>query len=118
MEALYSPKSKLRPFTPSVAEQDGKPLHDVTAPPSRDAKRAEAESAEKGGKSTKITARIDCPVEGGTEKTDSAKTSKPKTPESGRESVADSGVGSVRPGEPIESGRAALMVPKLCTLSG
>ncbi|MEQ2164196.1 hypothetical protein GOODEAATRI_004114 [Goodea atripinnis] len=93
MEALYSPNSKLSPFTPSTAGQVKSPLPSVTVTPSRDSKQNEARSVQKGTKS-KITARIDCPVGGSTRKTDPEKTSKPKTPESGRDSLADSGMGS------------------------
>ncbi|XP_047228342.1 uncharacterized protein LOC124872416 isoform X2 [Girardinichthys multiradiatus] len=93
MEALYSPNVKLSPFTPSTAGQVESPLPSVTVTPPRDGKQNEARSVQKGTKS-KITARIDCPVEGSTRKTDPEKTSKPKTPESGRDSLADSGMGS------------------------
>ncbi|XP_014900941.1 myosin-9 isoform X1 [Poecilia latipinna] len=94
MESLNSSKSKLSVFTPSAVEEVGSSTPTITATPSRDAKQNEAESTKKGAKSTKITTRVESPVEGSTQKTDSETTSKLKTPKSGRDSVADSGLGS------------------------
>ncbi|XP_054878207.1 uncharacterized protein LOC129353018 isoform X2 [Poeciliopsis prolifica] len=94
MESLNSSKSKLSVFTPSAIEVAGTSTPTVTVTPSKDAEQNEVESTKKEVKSTKITARIECPVEGSTQKTDSETTSKPKTLKSGRDSVADSGLGS------------------------
>uniref|UniRef100_A0A3B5Q4S3 Cingulin-like protein 1 n=1 Tax=Xiphophorus maculatus TaxID=8083 RepID=A0A3B5Q4S3_XIPMA len=94
MESLNSSKSKLSVFTPSAIEEVRSSTPTVTATPSEDAKQNEAESTKKGAKSTDITTRVECPVEGSTQTTDSETTSKPKTPKSGRDSVADSGLGS------------------------
>lgn len=82
MEALHTPKPKLSLFTPSSSRR----VVSDSAPPSR-------EDEQKAVKPSKITARIDCPVEGSAQKTASAA---PNKAESGRDSMADSGMGSVR----------------------
>ncbi|XP_037835243.1 uncharacterized protein LOC108228658 isoform X3 [Kryptolebias marmoratus] len=94
MEALNFPKPKLSPVksspsAPSAAEQ----VPSIVVNPFRETKRNGTESALKHAATSKITARIDCPVGGSTQKTRSEPRSKPQTADSGRDSVADSGMG-------------------------
>ncbi|XP_018558071.2 uncharacterized protein LOC108901147 [Lates calcarifer] len=91
VEVLLSPKSG--PSTPSSVGPDEGSVPSITVtPPLRGTNQNEAQ---RGTKSSQITARIDCPVGGSAENTDS-QPSKTQTTESGRDSVADSGMGSVR----------------------
>uniref|UniRef100_A0A3Q1HM87 Myosin tail domain-containing protein n=2 Tax=Anabas testudineus TaxID=64144 RepID=A0A3Q1HM87_ANATE len=94
-EAFESPKSLSSPSTPTSIDQDDVSVPGITVtPPFRESNQNRAESTERGTKTSQITARIDCPVEGSTEKTDSVPKSKAQTTDCGRESVADSGMGS------------------------
>lgn len=94
--ALESLKSKSSPSTPSSVGQDESPVPSITVtPPFRGTGQNEAESAQRDSKSSQITARIDCPVGGSAEKTDSEPKRTTQTTDSGRASVADSGMGSV-----------------------
>uniref|UniRef100_A0A8C3AA85 Myosin tail domain-containing protein n=1 Tax=Cyclopterus lumpus TaxID=8103 RepID=A0A8C3AA85_CYCLU len=77
------PKPTSSPSTPSIT---------VTSP-FRETQNV-AQSAQRGTHTSKITARIDCPVGGSAEKTDTEPRSKTQTAESGRDSVTDSGLGS------------------------
>lgn len=96
VEALDSPASKSSPSTPSSIGKVESPVPCITVtPPLRDTSQSEPESAQRNTKTSQITARIDCPVGGGTEKTDSKPKNKTQTTDSGRDSVADSGMGSV-----------------------
>lgn len=81
IEALETPKSKSCPSTPSSVSQEISDVPDIKE--SRDTQTSQ------------ITARIDCPVGGSVEKTDSKPRSQTQITESGRDSVADSGMGSV-----------------------
>ncbi|XP_060916832.1 cingulin-like protein 1 isoform X2 [Labrus mixtus] len=94
-EVPESPKSKSSPNTLSTVGQDRSPVPSISVtPPSQQTSQNGAESAQNGNKSSQITARIDCPVGGSTEKSDSEAKRKTQTAVSGRESVADSGMGS------------------------
>lgn len=96
VEALESPKSQSTPSTPRSVGQDDVSVPSITVtPPFRESNQNRAESPQRGTKNSQITARIDCPVGGSAEKTDSVPKSKTQTPDSGRDSVADSGMGSV-----------------------
>ncbi|GLD56743.1 uncharacterized protein AKAME5_000904900, partial [Lates japonicus] len=89
VEVLLSPKSG--PSTPSSVGPDEGSVPSITVtPPLRGTNQNEGQ---RGTKSSQITARIDCPVGGSAENTDS-QPSKTQTTESGRDSVADSGMGS------------------------
>ncbi|XP_031711784.1 cingulin [Anarrhichthys ocellatus] len=90
-EALESPKSASSPSTMVSVGDDGAVPSITVTPPFRETQNV-VQSAQNG--SHKITARIDCPVGGSAEKTDSEPRSKTQTTESGRDSVADSGMGS------------------------
>ncbi|XP_041667071.1 uncharacterized protein LOC121525252 [Cheilinus undulatus] len=92
-EVLGSPKSKP---SPTNSGQDKSPLPSISVtPPTTQITQNRAESVQNGTKSSQITAGIDCPVGSSTEKTESeVKSTKAQTTESGRESVADSGMGS------------------------
>lgn len=84
-EALYSPKSTSSLSTPSSVGQAEGPVPSITlTPPCRATIQDVAQSAQRSTKSSQIAVRIDCPVEGSAEKK-----------KSGRDSVADSGMGSV-----------------------
>ncbi|XP_073334758.1 uncharacterized protein [Pagrus major] len=87
---LESPKSKSSPSSPSSVGQYESPVPSITVTPSfMDTSQNEADSTQTDTKTSQITARIDCPVGGSAEKTDQK-----QTPDSGRDSVADSGMGS------------------------
>ncbi|XP_068562106.1 cingulin-like protein 1 [Cebidichthys violaceus] len=93
-EALDSPKSASSPSTMGCVGRDDAAVPSITVtPPFRETQNV-ARSAQRGTNTSKITARIDCPVGGSAEKTDSEPRSKTQTTESGRDSVADSGMGS------------------------
>ncbi|XP_059214020.1 cingulin-like protein 1 [Centropristis striata] len=89
--APESPKSK------SSEGRDEAPFPSITVTP---ASPNVAQSAQTGTYTSKISARIDCPVGGSTEKTHSESRSKTQTTDSGRDSVADSGMGSESEFEP------------------
>ncbi|XP_061733168.1 uncharacterized protein LOC133536556 [Nerophis ophidion] len=86
-ETTCPPKSK---SGPTVIGQDHKPVPSISGTPvSKEDSRSAAVSAQRVVQTSQITARIDCPVGSGGERTDSN-----KSPDSGRDSVADSGMGS------------------------
>ncbi|XP_065822072.1 myosin heavy chain, embryonic smooth muscle isoform isoform X3 [Labrus bergylta] len=94
-ESSKSSKSKSSPTTLSSVGQDRSPVPSISVtPPSQQTSQNGAESAQNGNKSSQITARMDCPVGGSTEKSDSEAKRETQTADSGRESVADSGIGS------------------------
>ncbi|XP_049460124.1 uncharacterized protein LOC125905885 isoform X1 [Epinephelus fuscoguttatus] len=94
-EALESPKSRSSPSTPISVRQDEGPVPSITVtPPFRETSQNVARSAQRSTSTSQITARIDCPVGSSAEKTDSEAKNKTQTPVSGRDSVADSGMGS------------------------
>ncbi|XP_067429895.1 myosin-14 isoform X2 [Thunnus thynnus] len=94
-KALESPKSKSSPSTPSISRKDESPIPRITVtPPFRETNQNEVAWAQSGRRTSQITARIDCPVGGSIEKADSDARSKTQTTDSGRDSVADSGMGS------------------------
>lgn len=96
VEALESLKSQSSPSTPSSVGQDDVSVPSITVtPPFRESSQNRTESTQKGTKTSQITARIDCPVEGSAEKTDSVPKNKTQTTDSNRDSVDDSGMGSV-----------------------
>lgn len=86
VEVLECTVSKLGPSTTSSAAQD-KPVPIITVVPaiSENTQNGGA-SMQRGSKASRITARIDCPIAA----------IKTQTADSGRDSVADSGMGSVR----------------------
>lgn len=95
-EALVSPKYKSSQSTPSSFGQDESAVPSITVtPPLRETSQNGTETAQRGTKISKITARIDCPVGSSTEKPNSQPRKKTQITDSGRESVADSGMGSV-----------------------
>ncbi|XP_035524339.1 cingulin-like protein 1 [Morone saxatilis] len=95
MEALASPKSKSSPSTPTSVGQEESPVPSITVtPPFRESSQNRVQPAQKDPKTSQITARIDCPVGGSAEKTDSKPRNQMQTTHSGRDSVADSGMGS------------------------
>ncbi|XP_028274093.1 cingulin-like protein 1 isoform X2 [Parambassis ranga] len=85
VEVLACTVSKLGPSTTSSAAQDKKPVPIITVVPtiSENTQNGGA-SMQRGTKASRITARIDCPVAA----------IKTQTTDSGRDSVADSGMGS------------------------
>ncbi|XP_071321958.1 myosin heavy chain, embryonic smooth muscle isoform [Trachinotus anak] len=86
-QSLKSASAEVFKSTPSSVGPEESPVPSITVtPPLRE--------TQKGTKSSQITARIDCPVGGSTANTDSEPRSKTQTTDSGRESVADSGMGS------------------------
>ncbi|XP_040013965.1 uncharacterized protein LOC120806664 [Xiphias gladius] len=94
-EALESPKSKSSPSTPGSVVPDESPVPSITiTPPLRETGQNEARSAQRGTKTSQIAVRIDCPVGGSAGNADSQPTSKTRTTDSGRDSLADSGMGS------------------------
>ncbi|XP_041816586.1 uncharacterized protein LOC121623380 [Chelmon rostratus] len=102
VEALESPKSKSSPFTTSSIGPGESSVPSITVtPPSRGSTQNGDQSAQRDTRTSQITARIDCPVGGGTEKTDLKPGNKTETTDSGRDSVADSGMGS-QPDSPSE----------------
>lgn len=88
-ETILSPKSKL---SPTVVFRDNSllPSISVTPPPLKEKIERSDGSAQRDAGISPITPRIDCPVTGGSQRTESNKTA-----DSGRDSVADSGMGSV-----------------------
>ncbi|XP_049594872.1 myosin-11 [Syngnathus scovelli] len=85
-QKLLPPKSKL---SPTVIGRDSLlPSISVTPLLKKEIQRSDG-SAQKDAGISQITAKIDCPVGGSSQRTDSNKTS-----DSGRDSVADSGMGS------------------------
>ncbi|XP_054469012.1 cingulin [Anoplopoma fimbria] len=95
-EALESPKSKSSPSTstPGSIGQDEDAVPSITVTPPFRETQVVAQSAQRGTNTSTITARIDCPVGGSAEKKDSEPRRQTQTTESGRDSVADSGMGS------------------------
>ncbi|XP_061658008.1 uncharacterized protein LOC133491124 [Syngnathoides biaculeatus] len=86
-ETVLPPKSKLRS---TVIGPYDSPLPSIyVTPPFREEIRRAAEFAPRDAGISQITARADCPVRARSQKTDSNKST-----DSGRDSVADSGVGS------------------------
>ncbi|XP_061589197.1 putative leucine-rich repeat-containing protein DDB_G0290503 [Cololabis saira] len=92
METLSSSKSS--PSSPSSAGQDGSSVPSILVTSCRETHHDGIESSQRSTKDSKITARIDCPLEGSTQMKESEARSKAQTPASGRDSVADSGMGS------------------------
>ncbi|KAK1883446.1 Cingulin-like protein 1 [Dissostichus eleginoides] len=91
-EALYLSRSKSSPSTLSKVEKDDASVPSITVtPPFRETSQ---KVAMKGSFNSQIAARIDCPVDVRAEKTASVPMSKTQTKDSGRDSVADSGMGS------------------------
>ncbi|XP_037122244.1 putative uncharacterized protein MYH16 isoform X2 [Syngnathus acus] len=85
-QTILPPKSKL---SPTVIGRDSLlPSISVTPLLKKEIQRSDG-SAQKDDGISQITAKIDCPVGGSSQRTDSNKTS-----DSGRDSVADSGMGS------------------------
>ncbi|XP_034565653.1 cingulin-like protein 1 isoform X4 [Notolabrus celidotus] len=92
-EPLGSPKSKMSLTTLSSVGQDKSPVPSIcVTPPVRQNSQNRADSAQSGTKTNQITARIDCPLGDGSEKTEAKR--KTQTTDSSRDSVADSGMGS------------------------
>ncbi|XP_061887609.1 cingulin-like protein 1 isoform X1 [Entelurus aequoreus] len=88
-ETTCPPKSKLK-SGPTVIGQDHKPVPSISVtPPSKEDSQSVVVLAQRVVQTSQITARIDCPVGSGGERTDSNKST-----DSGRDSVADSGMGS------------------------
>ncbi|XP_053196503.1 putative uncharacterized protein MYH16 [Scomber japonicus] len=79
-----SSMSKSSPSIPALSRQDESLVPSITVTP----------AFRETNKTSQITARIDCPAGGSTEKTDSEAGSKTQTTDSCRDSVADSGMGS------------------------
>ncbi|XP_019749012.1 cingulin-like protein 1 [Hippocampus comes] len=86
-ETILSPKSKLSP-TFVIRDNSLLPSISVTPPLKEKIERSDG-SAQRDAGISPITGRIDCPVTGGSQRTESNKTA-----DSGRDSVADSGMGS------------------------
>ncbi|XP_062269177.1 cingulin-like [Platichthys flesus] len=85
-------KSTLSRSTPSLPTEDG-PVPSITvSPPLGGTRQNEAPSS--GTTTNQVSARTECPAGGSAEKTDPQATAKTQTVESGRDSVADSGMGS------------------------
>lgn len=90
VEVLDSPTSPLTPCSP-----DQVPNITVT-PPAKGTSQSEPVSAQDKSKTSQIAARIDCPEGGDTEKADlKERKSKTQIFDFGRDSVGDSGLGSV-----------------------
>nr|XP_057912514.1 cingulin-like protein 1 [Doryrhamphus excisus] len=86
-ETVSPPRSKL---SPTVIGQDDKPVPSISVtPPFEERSRSTGVPVQRVVQSSQITARIDCPVDHSSERTDSNKST-----DSGRDSVADSGMGS------------------------
>ncbi|XP_026153728.1 cingulin-like protein 1 isoform X2 [Mastacembelus armatus] len=94
-EVLESPKSKSSLSTPSSIGPDEISVPSITVtPPFRGTSENSVQSAQRGSITSQITARIDCPIGGSAEKINSQPRTKTQTTDSGRDSVADSGMGS------------------------
>ncbi|XP_023268417.1 cingulin-like protein 1 [Seriola lalandi dorsalis] len=94
-QALKSASAVALKTTPSSAGPEESPVPCITVtPPLRQTIQKETQSAQRGIKSNQITARIDCPVGGRAANSGSEPRSKTQTTDSGRGSVADSGMGS------------------------
>ncbi|KAM7393296.1 hypothetical protein PAMA_008104 [Pampus argenteus] len=90
-----SPKSKSSPSTPIINGHDESPVSNIIVIPLfTETSQNEAASAHRGNTTSQITASIDCPVGGSATKTDSEARSKTEIVESGRDSVADTCMGS------------------------
>ncbi|XP_030599132.1 uncharacterized protein LOC115789761 [Archocentrus centrarchus] len=90
MGALESPELKSSPAMLIGAGRDGSSVPNISViPPSTEATQNGVEPVQ--NRSSQIMSRIDCPVGGSTEKTNSESRSQTNT---GRDSVADSGMGS------------------------
>lgn len=89
-EALYISRAKSSPSTLSKVEKDDASVPSITVTPPSSQK-----VAMKGSFNSQIAARIDCPVDVRAEKTASVPLNKTQTKDSARDSVADSGMGSV-----------------------
>lgn len=90
VEVLDSPTSPLTPCSP-----DQVPNITVTPPP-QGTSQSQPESAQDKSKTSQIAARIDCPEGGNSEKADlKERKSKTQIFDFGRDSVGDSGLGSV-----------------------
>ncbi|XP_069370035.1 cingulin-like protein 1 [Paralichthys olivaceus] len=94
-ETFRSTMSTTTPSLPSSVAAQESPVPSITvSPPLGETRQNEAQSAPSGTTTNEITARTDCPVGGSAEKTDAQATTKTQSVESGRDSVADSGMGS------------------------
>ncbi|XP_077353891.1 uncharacterized protein LOC144002483 isoform X2 [Festucalex cinctus] len=86
-ETIPSPKSKL---SPALVSRYNSPLPSISVtPPLKEEIQRAAGSAQTDAGISQITASVDCPVGGSSQRTDSNKTA-----DSGSDSVADSGMGS------------------------
>ncbi|XP_034752349.1 cingulin-like protein 1 [Etheostoma cragini] len=93
-EALKSQKSKSSPCIPSSVGQDQNPVPSITVTSPLGSSQNVPPSAQRSIRTSQISARIDCPIGGSFEKTISKPRAKTQTIDSGRDSVADSCMGS------------------------
>lgn len=75
-------------------EEVGSPVPSIIATPTFSS-RSIPEAAQNDTKTSQIAAKVDCPVEGSTEKTEPKPRNKSQKADYGSDSVADSGMGSV-----------------------
>jgi len=95
-EALNTPKSTANPLRPSTDGHDRSPVASSTVNPVEENDPNGLQAAQSDPRASEITLRVDRPAQGSMQKTDSAPRSKAQTTDSGRDSVDDSGMGSVR----------------------
>lgn len=95
-EVRLSSASKSSPCSLSSVGQDESPVFSIAVTPQfRDTSQSEPKAAQRDTRISQTTARINFPVGGDAEKTDSKPRNKTQTTDSGCDSVADSDMGSV-----------------------
>ncbi|XP_020563578.1 uncharacterized protein LOC101161662 isoform X2 [Oryzias latipes] len=94
MDPFNSPKSTSSPPMAKRAGQEANPVPSIVVTPFKETTQNGLELTEKATKASQVAARIKCPVEGVTPNSALEPRSKAEAPDSGRDSLADSGVGS------------------------
>uniref|UniRef100_A0A3P9K0B1 Myosin tail domain-containing protein n=1 Tax=Oryzias latipes TaxID=8090 RepID=A0A3P9K0B1_ORYLA len=94
LDPFNSPKSTSSPPMAKRAGQEANPVPSIVVTPFKETTQNGLELTEKATKASQVAARIKCPVEGVTPNSAMEPRSKAEAPDSGRDSLADSGVGS------------------------
>uniref|UniRef100_A0A3P9I3R9 Myosin tail domain-containing protein n=1 Tax=Oryzias latipes TaxID=8090 RepID=A0A3P9I3R9_ORYLA len=94
LDPFNSPKSTSSPPMAKRAGQEANPVPSIVVTPFKETTQNGLELTEKATKASQVAARIKCPVEGVTPNSAIEPRSKAEAPDSGRDSLADSGVGS------------------------
>lgn len=103
IEPLNSPKSTSSPPMVKRAGQEATPVPSIVLTPFRETTQNGLELTKKASKASPVPARIKPPVEGVAPNSAPEPRSKSEAADSGRDSLADSGMGSVRHGEQRKS---------------